>query len=306
MPKVAERAAVLSVVVTALLAVAELSVGVYSGALSVIANGVQSAIDLLAAVTAWVAVRQAAKPPDAEHRYGHGKVESLLAAVQALLIWLTCGLIAYEAIKKWQGGGAVTHPPAAIAVMALSATVGWLTARYLFAVAHRTQSLALQADAWHLQADAGAALSVLVGLTVLALTGWQFLDALLALGVAAVIAKSGFELLQQATHHLLDTALPPDEEAAIQSVLRAHAERFINAHRLRTRRAGNRRYVDLHLVVPDAMTVAEAHHLCDAIEGAIRRILPGTDVTIHVEPESAFLRQGEEDRVSPIIHSGGQ
>jgi cation diffusion facilitator family transporter len=297
----AERAAILSVAVTALLTGMEFAAGFWSGAISVVANGVQSAIDLLSALTAWFAIRQGAKPPDADHHYGHGKFESLLTVVQALMIWATSLLIALEAVQKWRANLPVLHPPVALAAMAFSVVLGGLTARYLFAVAARTGSLALQADAYHLLADASAAAGIFVGLAVLAVTGWQFVDSLLALILAVLILRSGWQLMRQAMAHLLDTALPPEEVAIIEGILHTHADQFLNAHRLRTRRAGNRRYVDLHLVVPDAMTVEEAHRLCDAIEADIRKALPDTDVTIHVEPESAFRQQGVEDRTAFIL-----
>lgn len=297
----AERAAILSVIVTMLLTATELAAGLWSGAISVVANGVQSAIDLLSALTAWVAIRQGTKPPDVDHHYGHGKFESLLAVIQALMIWATSGFIVVSAVQKLWSQTPVRHPPVALAAMGLSVVVGGMTARYLFKVAKRTGSLALEADAWHLWADAGAAAVILVGLMVLAITGWQFVDPLLALGLSVLILRSGWQLMRQAIAHLLDTALPTDEVTAIEHALRAHAHRFINAHRLRTRRAGNRRYVDLHIVVPDAMTVEEAHRLCDAIEIDIRRVLPDTDVTIHVEPESAFRRQGVEDHTAFVL-----
>ena len=297
----AERAATLSVAVTALLTGMELAAGIWSGAISVVANGVQSAIDLLSALTAWVAIRQGSKPPDADHHNGHGKFESLRAVVQALMIWVTSFLIALEAFQKWRANLPVLYPPIALATMASSVVIGGLTARYLFAVAARTGSLALQADAYHLWADAGAAAGIFVGLAVLTVTGWQFVDSLLALILAVLIFRSGWQLVRQAMAHLLDTALPSEEVAVIEGILQTHADQFLNAHRLRTRRAGNRRYVDLHLVVPDAMTVEEAHRLCDAIEADIRKALPNTDVTIHVEPESASRQQGLEDRTTFIL-----
>jgi cation diffusion facilitator family transporter len=168
-------------------------------------------------------------------------------------------------------------------------------ARYLFSVARRFESLALEADAWHLQADALAALSIFAGLGALNLTGWHFIDPLLAIFVAILIVKAGFDILREAVTHLLDTALPEEEEALIDQVLNSHSHKFINAHRLRTRQAGKHRYIDLHIVVRDDMTVEEAHQLCDEIEHDIRKALPNADVTIHVESASSFREQGEED-----------
>jgi cation diffusion facilitator family transporter len=292
---VEQKAAVISVVATALLTTAEIAVGIFSGAISVVANGVQSALDLVAALTAWFAVSQASKPPDRSHRYGHGKIESLLGAVQALLIWVTAGFIAADAIQKLLKGTTVDHPIAAMVMMGISVIVDIGVARYLFSVARKFESLALEADAWHLQADALAALSIFAGLGALNLTGWHFIDPLLAIFVAILIVKAGFDILREAVTHLLDTALPEEEEALIDQVLNSHSHKFINAHRLRTRQAGKHRYIDLHIVVRDDMTVEEAHQLCDEIEHDIRKALPNADVTIHVESASSFRKQGEED-----------
>jgi cation diffusion facilitator family transporter len=252
-------------------------------------------LDLVAALTAWFAVSQASKPPDRSHRYGHGKIESLLGAVQALLIWVTAGFIAADAIQKLLKGTTVDHPIAAMAMMGISVIVDIGVARYLFSVARKFESLALEADAWHLQADALAALSIFAGLGALNLTGWHFIDPLLAIFVAILIVKAGFDILREAVTHLLDTALPEEEEALIDQVLNSHSHKFINAHRLRTRQAGKHRYIDLHIVVRDDMTVEEAHQLCDEIEHDIRKALPNADVTIHVESASSFREQGEED-----------
>ncbi len=302
---VEQRAAAISVIATAALTAAEITVGIFSGAVSVVANGVQSALDLVAALTAWFAVSQAAKPPDRSHRYGHGKVESLLGAIQALLIWLTAGFITADAVQKLLKGTTVDYPLAAMVMMGISVAVDVSVARYLFSVARKFDSLALEADAWHLQADALAALSIFAGLGVLNLTGWHFIDPLLAILVALLIVKAGFDILKQAVTHLLDTALPEEEEVMIDRVLNSYAHRFINAHRLRTRQAGKHRYIDLHLVVRDDMTVEEAHQLCDEIEHDIRQALPNADVTIHVESESAFKEQGAEDTFEQPKTSSG-
>lgn len=292
---VEQRAAAISVAATAALTICEIMVGVLSGAISVVANGVQSALDLVSALTAWFAVSQASKPPDESHRYGHGKIDSLLGAVQALLIWVAAGFIAAEAIQKFLKGTTVDYPLAAMVMMGITVAVDVGVARYLFHIARKHGSLALEADAWHLQADALSAISVFVGLVVLNLTGWHFMDPLLAVFISALIVKAGFGILKQAIDHLLDTALPEEEEALIDKVLNSHAHKFINAHRIRTRQSGKHRYVDLHLVVRDDMTVEEAHRLCDEIENDIRKALPNTDVTIHVESASSFKETGLED-----------
>ncbi|MCS7185458.1 MAG: cation diffusion facilitator family transporter [Armatimonadota bacterium] len=290
-----QRAAIISVAATSTLTIIKLLVGWWSGSVSVISEGLHSGTDLLAALMAWFAVRQSGKPPDTEHPYGHGKFESLSGAVEAILIWLACFLIAREAIQKLIHGVEVSQPAAALAVMAFSTIVNFVVSTHLFSVARKTESLALEADGWHLRTDAYSSAGVLVGLGVLAITGWHFLDPLLALLVAALIAKAGYDLLIQASKHLLDASLPSSEEKIVANILQRHAQNFINAHHLRTRQAGKQRYIDLHLVVRGDMTVEEAHQLCDEIERDIRKSLPDADITIHVEPESAFEKHSEDE-----------
>ncbi|MCS7254225.1 MAG: cation diffusion facilitator family transporter [Armatimonadota bacterium] len=283
-----QKAAVISVAAASALTITKLLVGWWSGSVSVISEGIHSGTDLLAALIALFAVRQSEKPPDSGHPYGHGKFESLSGAVEAILVWIACFLIAFEAIQRLIHGSKVFQPTAAIAIMAISVVVNLLVSSHLFAIARKTESLALEADGWHLRIDAYSSGAVLFGLFVLKLTGWHFLDPLLALLVSMLIAKVGYDLLSHAMSHLLDASLPPNEKRIVAQILQHHNKNFVNTHRLRTRRVGKHRYVDLHLVVRDGMTVEEAHKLCDEIEKDIRQALPNTDVTIHVEPESAL------------------
>ncbi|MFN4180005.1 MAG: cation diffusion facilitator family transporter, partial [Armatimonadota bacterium] len=173
-------------------------------------------------------------------------------------------------ILKLAHGVEVSQPVAALVVMFLSTIVNFAVSAHLFAVARKTNSLALEADGWHLRTDAYSSSAVLVGLGVLMITNWHFLDPLLALSVAVLIAKAGYDLLTQVSRHLLDASLPSPEESIVTNILQKHAQKFVNAHRLRTRQAGKHRYIDLHLVVRDDMTVEEAHQLCDDVVGRLR------------------------------------
>jgi len=283
-----QKAASLSVIATSTLTATKILVGWWSGSVSVFSEGLHSGTDLIAALMAWFAVRQSGKPPDLGHPYGHGKFESLSGAVEAILIWGACLLIVWESIQRLIHGVEVSQPVVAIAVMTFSTVVNFVVSAHLFAVARKTESLALEADGWHLRTDAYSSGAVLIGLAILAVTGWHFLDSLLALVISAFIAKAGFDLLKQATHHLLDASLPSAEESIITHILQNHSQSFVNAHQIRTRQSGKHRYIDLHLVVRDEMSIGEAHQLCDEIERDIKREFPNADITIHVEPESAF------------------
>lgn len=282
-----KNAARLSVFSNICLIAAKLSVGLAIGSVSVISEAVHSSVDLIAAVIALVAVRIAARPADRSHPYGHGKFENLSGTIESLLIFVGAGVIIYEAIQKvGHTGGDTSDAIWGVGVMALSATVNFWVARYIFRVGRETDSVALQADAAHLQTDVTTSIGVLVGLTLVWLSGWAWLDPVVALLVALLIIKSGWDILLQSVAGLLDASLPDSEEVTINRVISNFTDRFINYHELRTRQSGPERHIDFHVVVPNTMSVAEAHLLCDSLEEALDRAVNGAIVQIHIEPES--------------------
>ncbi len=250
-------------------------------------------LDLVAAMMAWYAVRRAREPADAEHRFGHGKFESLSAFLEGMLVLLAVVLIAHTAIQRWISGRlGVSEPILGVAVMGFSAVMNFFVSRYLFRVAKQTDSMALEADAWHLSTDVWTSAGVFLGLCLMALaklTPWKqqaaHLDPLIALAVAVVIFRAALDITRRSWDHLVDRSLPPQEVHQIEELLKQHYPQIANFHRLRTRKAGSDRQIDLHLVVPGELSVAEAHKLCDHLESDLRQALPGADVMIHVEPE---------------------
>lgn len=281
--------AFLSVLTTGVLSVTKVAIGILVGSVSVFSEGIHSASDLLAAVMAFFSVRRCAQPPDTDHHYGHGKFESISGAVESLLILAAAIYVALIAVARLARGAEIAHQKPALIIMAISAVANWLVSARLFRVARATHSLALEADAWHLRADAYTSIGVFSALGLLATTGMHIWDPLAALAVAAVMIRAAWKILTEAWGQLVDTALPPEEERIIKEMLEHHRPRFVSYHQLRTRRAGPYRYVDLHLVVDKDTTVEQAHALCDHLESRIRDILPNTEVFIHIEP-------GREDR----------
>jgi len=296
---VKQRAASVSVMSNLVLTGSKLAAALVTGSVSVLSEALHSGLDLVAAMMAWFAVRRSRQPPDAEHRFGHGKFESLSGLIEGLLIILAVVLIANEAIRKILAGDVkVSVPALGIGVMGLSAVLNTFVSRMLFRVAKRTDSVALEADAWHLSTDVWTSVGVFAGLGVIALSksslfaGTWFsreaghLDPIVALLVAAVIFRAAWDITRRSWDHLVDRSLPREEIKRIEDLLLEHYPQVAQFHRLRTRKAGSQRQIDLHLVVPGDMSVAEAHQLCDHLEGDLRRLLPGSEVLIHVEPEA--------------------
>ena len=248
---------------------------------------------------ALIAVRMAARPADQGHPYGHGKFENLSGSVEALLIFVGAGIIGFEAVQKFGQTGATNTALWGVAVMGLSATVNFGVSRYLQRVGRETDSVALLADAAHLQTDVLTSLGVFAGLLLVWLTGLPWLDPLTALLVALLIIKSGWDILLQSVGGLVDASLPVQEEASIGQILSTFRGSFVNYHDLRTRQSGPERHIDLHVVVPNEMTVEAAHRLCDEIEEALEQNINGAIIQIHVEPQSVCTQIDGVYRCSP-------
>lgn len=282
-----ERTARLSVVSNTLLVAMKLAVGVAIGSVGIISEAIHSAIDLIAAIIAYFSVRQSARPPDECHTFGHGKYESISGFLEAVLILVAAVLIVNEALKNLLGGEETLNVEAlglGIAVMLLSAVVNVYVSSRLMAVAKKTESIALESDAWHLRTDVYTSAGVVLGLVLIRLTGLVVLDALIALVIAAIILRAAFDLIRRSFEDLVDRSLPPEEEARIREIINEHCTDVINFHRLRTRRSGPNRFVDLHLVVPRTATLDEAYGVVKHVETDVKREFPRTSVTIRVQP----------------------
>jgi cation diffusion facilitator family transporter len=285
-----QRTASLSVGSNLVLVVLKLTVGLAIGSVAIISEAVHSGIDLIAAVIAFLSVRASSQPADAEHQFGHGKVEDLSGLIEGALILVAAGLIIYEAIGKLQEGGGGFEPAelgAGVAVMAVSCVVNWVVSSRLMRVAKETESMALESDAWHLRTDVYTSLGVFAGLVAIMVTGIVALDAVIAIAVALVILKAAYDLMRRASRDLVDERLPDEEEDRIRAIIAAHADSIAELHELRTRRSGPNRFVELHICVARHLTVEEAHTLADRLEEEICGVLPRCSVVIHIEPCNA-------------------
>ena len=279
------RAATLSIVSNTILIVLKLIVGIMMQSVSVISEAVHSGIDLVAAIIAWFSIREAGKPADDEHRFGHGKIENVAGTIEAVLIFGAAFYIIWEAVQKLMAGTVeIESLGLGAAVMAVSAIANYFVSRHLLNVAVKTDSVALEADALHLRTDVYTSVGVLGGLVAIKLTGIAMLDPIVAIVVALMIIKAAWDLTRTAFFHILDVKLPDDEEALIHNVMERYTGRFIEYHKLRTRKSGHIRHIDMHLVVPKQMTVEAGHTLAHQITGDIEKCLPHSLILVHVEP----------------------
>ena len=273
----------LSVVSNTTLIVVKVIAGLLSGSVSIISEAIHSLMDLLASVVAFFSVRISDTPADKNHPYGHGKFENISGVVEALLIFVAAFWIIYEAVKKIVHPEPVESIGIGLVVMIVAAVVNTIVSRKLYRVARETGSVALEADALHLKTDVYTSAGVAAGLFLLWITDFHLIDPIIAIFVALLILRESFELFNRAYSPLLDSALPAKEVEQIAAIIRSHCTDRMSFHNLRSRKAGNFRYIDFHLNLDPSLTVGAAHAICDQIEEDIKQVIPQTEVTIHVE-----------------------
>ncbi|MBD0281084.1 MAG: cation transporter [Thermoleophilaceae bacterium] len=283
-----ERAAAISILSNTLLIALKVVAGAVTGSIAILTEAAHSAIDLIASVIAYFSVRKAEEPADESHPYGHQKVENLAAAIEGMLILVGAAVIVYESVRRLAEGAEIESLGIGIAVIAFSAVANFGVSGYLYRQARVTDSPALEGDAAHLRTDAMTSVGVLIGLVLVEATGLTELDAITALIVAVAIVVAGLRIVTRSSRVLVDEALPADELDAVRDAIERHgAPEVVGFHKLRARRAGSRRYVDLHVQFRDGTTLRRAHEISHELQRAIRERLRGADVLIHLEPQEA-------------------
>jgi cation diffusion facilitator family transporter len=294
------RAAAVSILSNSLLIALKLAAGLITGSIAIVTEAIHSSIDLLASVIAFFSVRKADEPADESHPYGHQKVENLAAAIEGMLILVGAAVIVFESGRRLAAGAQVQKLGIGIAVIGFSGVANLAVSTYISRKARATDSPALEGDAAHLRTDAGTSFGVLVALVLVQITGIQQLDPAVALIVAVAIVYSGIRILNRSGRVLVDEALPQDELDAVRTAIDAAAPgEVVGFHKLRARRAGSRRYVDMHVQFRDGTTLKRAHEVSHELQAEIKRHLRGADVLIHLEPQSAA------DPPSDQVHGGG-
>jgi len=280
-PKV--KVARLSLLSNTILIIMKLVVGLLTGSVSIISEAIHSTMDLLAAVIAFFSVKISDRPADDTHPYGHGKIENISGVIEALLIFVASVWIVIEAVKKIINPSKIESVGVGFIVMFISAAINFMVSKKIYKVAKQEDSIALEADALHLKADVYTSLGVGTGLFLIWVTGLNYLDPAVAILVAIFILKESFELLKTAFNPLLDVKLSDEEIELIKDNISKYSSVFCNYHDLKTRKSGRIRYIDLHLVFPENMSIKEAHDICDKIEQNIEQVLKYAEVMIHLE-----------------------
>jgi cation diffusion facilitator family transporter len=263
-----------------------------TGSVALLADAVESIVNVAASTTALAAVLYSQRPADANHPYGHAKAEYFSAVFTGVLIVVAAVSILREAWFALLNPRAPDQPALGLAVSAVATVINAAWAWVLVRRGRRLGSPALVADGRHLVADVVTSLGVIAGVGLVALTGELWLDPALAAATAANILWSGWRLMRESVGGLMDEAVAAESLEKIRALVSSHAEGAIEAHDLRTRQAGRFTFIEFHLVVPEEMRVGDAHAICDRIEAALKAELEPAVITIHVEPPHKAKHRG--------------
>lgn len=282
-----EKAAYLSIVSNSLLIVFKFTAGILIGSISVISEAIHSSIDLLASFIAFFSIKEASKKEDDDHPFGHGKYENVSGFAEAILIFFAAALIIIESVKKIIQGSSIEGVSLGLLVMFISAVVNLLISTKLMNVAKKTDSIALEADALHLLTDVITASGVFLGLLIVKLTGLKIIDSITAIFVAFLIIKASIDLIRRSLKDLVDSRLPDEDINKIVEIITSHDE-IKGYHRLRTRKSGQKKEIDIHLKLSESYSLTQAHNICSHIEQDIKHVFPNSYVLIHPEPSSVI------------------
>lgn len=278
-----QQGALLSIFSNSILIVFKIIAGLSMNSISVLSEAIHSSIDLLASLIAFFSIRKAVEPEDEEHPFGHGKYENISGFVEAILIFFAAGLIIYESIKKIISGSILSAVVPGIIVMSISSLLNLIISLNLLRISKKTESIALEADAMHLMTDVFTSLGVFVGLILIKLTKINILDPIFAILVSGLIIKTSYDLTKKSIKDLVDSSLPEEEVEIIVGTVKCFSQ-VKGYHKLRTRKSGDRREIDIHVQIDNSTTIEEAHHISYLIEDEIKSKLKNTYITVHIEP----------------------
>lgn len=281
------RVMLLSIGTAVFLTVFKLAVGLTVHSLAVIASAFDSLMDVLVSSVNLIAIREADKPADAEHLYGHGKIESLAGLFQSLVISASGFYLIFESIRRLVRGSELTHIPVAVMVMIVSMGVTFVLMLKLKQVLRETESIIVGTEALHYTTDCLTGGGVLLALILVHYTGSNLWDLAVAFGIGCYILTSSFRILKNSVDELLDRALPPEEQKEIEGIILTFDPKVIGFHNLRTRKIGPRRFIDFHFEIRGEHDFSRAHNLTEALIKKIESRFPGSDVTVHFDPEGA-------------------
>lgn len=282
---------------------------VLTGSVGLLSDALESLVNLVAALMALAMLTLAARPPDEEHAYGHSKAEYFASGIEGALIVLAAVSIGWAAWPRLLHPQPIEQVGLGLGISFGASLINLGVARILLWTGRRYHSITLEADAHHLMTDVWTSAGVLLGIGAVVLTGWERLDPLIALVVAVNIVWTGVQLVRRSALGLLDTALPEAERAAVRQILECYQQEGVQFHALRTRQAGVRRFVSVHILVPGEWTVKHGHQLLEQVERDIRLAVPNVTVFTHLEPledptawEDTQLDRAEAQRLDEVAH----
>lgn len=273
--------------IAAAVATIALKSGAYflTGSVGLLSDAIESTINLVAAIMALAMLTVAARPPDESHLHGHGKAEYFSSTVEGVLIFVAAVGIAYTALERLFNPQPLEQLGVGLAVSLVATAINFAVSRVLLSAGKKYRSITLEADSHHLMTDVWTSVAVLGGVAAVGLTGWLWLDSVVAVGVALNITWTAFHLIRRSVDGLMDASLPPEEQKAVEAVLSQYRETGIDFHALLTRQGASRRFVSVHVLVPGEMTVHDAHHIAEDIEADIRKAVHDSVVITHLEPQ---------------------
>ena len=293
------RYAWLSIVTAFLIIVLKIAAYLLTGSIGFLSDALESSANIIAAIITLIALTVAARPPDREHAYGHSKAEYLSSGAEGTLIILAAVFIIVTAVQRLLNPEPLEQIGIGVLVSAVAAVANFAVARVLMRAGREHRSAALSADAHHLLTDVWTSVGVIVGVTLVALTGWLWLDPVIGLIVAAQIIYTGFKLVRGAVNGLLDVAIPADEIRQVVAILEPYQAQGVSYHALRTRQAGAQRFVSFHIQVPGSWSVQQGHELLEVMERKIRHELEPVTVFTHIEPTEDPVSFADETLFRP-------
>lgn len=255
-----------------------------TGSVGLLSDALESFVNLAGALMALAMLTLAAAPADDRHAYGHGKAEYFSSAFEGFLILLAAVGIAYTAIERFFNPQPLEAVGVGLLVSVVASLINLFAARVLLKAGRANNSITLEADAKHLMTDVWTSVGVIIGVGLVWLSGWLWLDPVIALLVAANIVWTGWELLHRSASGLMDEAIPQEQLDAVESVLQNYRQQGLDFHALRTRQAGRQAFISLHVLVPGEWTVQRGHDLVEQIEADIRAVVMFSHLTTHLEP----------------------
>lgn len=255
-----------------------------TGSVGLLSDAAESVVNLVAAIVALVALKVAAKPADKNHNFGHSKAEYFSAAVEGVMIFVAAAVIIVFAIQRFLAPRELTDVGVGLVISLIAAAINGAVALVLIRAGRRYRSITLSADGRHLMTDLWTSVGVVLGVALVALTGWNWLDPLLAIAVGINILWTGYALIRESMDGLMDVSLPPRDNARIREILAVHKQEGMDFHAVRTRESGARQFMEMHMLVPGSWSVQQGHDAMEDLIDEINREFPDLRVTGHLEP----------------------